>query len=153
MVETDASIQGLGAVLSQWKEDHPIAYASHALTPGERNYGITELETLAVVWAIRAYLYSSSDLHRPFGCEECGQLQESMPSGGRGCLIDLKDVNSLPSRQRECLSVSLSSRPCAPAESVAETEAQVLFYGVASENIEHCDIMTFELPIANDVIM
>ena len=63
VLETDASAQGLGAVLSQYQEDqrlHPVAYASRALSPCERNYGITELETLAVVWALshfKVYLY------------------------------------------------------------------------------------------------
>ena len=38
----------------------PVAYASQSLTAAERNYGITELETLAVVWALthfHSYLY------------------------------------------------------------------------------------------------
>jgi hypothetical protein len=64
-LETDASILGLGAVLAQEQEDrrlHPVAYASRALSPPERNYSITELETLAVVWAIShfcTYLYGN----------------------------------------------------------------------------------------------
>ena len=63
VLETDASIQGLGAVLSQIQDDgkcHPVSYASRALSPQERNYAITELETLAVVWAMghfHKYLY------------------------------------------------------------------------------------------------
>ena len=62
-LETDASKAGLGAVLSQIQADnkaHPVAYASRALSPQESRYAITELETLAVVWAIshfHAYLY------------------------------------------------------------------------------------------------
>lgn len=65
ILETDASIKGLGAVLSQRQEDshlHPVAYASRSLTQGEKGYAITELETLAVVWAIshfHAYLYGN----------------------------------------------------------------------------------------------
>ena len=34
-----------------------MAYASRALSPVEKRYGITELETLAVVCHCRAYLY------------------------------------------------------------------------------------------------
>ena len=54
-IETDASVKRLGAVLSQVQEDgklHPVSYASRALSKAEENYAITELETLAVVWAI-----------------------------------------------------------------------------------------------------
>ena len=63
VLETDASYQGLGAVLSQRLADqklHPVAFGSRALSPPEKNYSVTELETLAVVWAIKhfhAYLY------------------------------------------------------------------------------------------------
>ena len=62
VLETDASLEGLGAILSQKQEDgsiHPLAYASRSLQPHERNYCITELETLGLVWAVkyfRAYL-------------------------------------------------------------------------------------------------
>lgn len=60
VLETDASVAGLGAVLSQVQPDgklHPVAYTSHSLTPQERNYSVTELETLAVVWAMSHYHY------------------------------------------------------------------------------------------------
>jgi len=63
ILETDANIKGIGAMLSQQQEDgwvHPVAFASRALLQQERNYSVTDLETLAVVWAVshfHAYLY------------------------------------------------------------------------------------------------
>ena len=54
-LETDASKIGLGAILSQYQEDnklHPVAYASCSVSTAESNYAITNLETLAVVWAV-----------------------------------------------------------------------------------------------------
>ena len=41
ILETDVSALGLGAVLSQQAEDnivHPVAYASHSLSPQEKQY-------------------------------------------------------------------------------------------------------------------
>ena len=54
-LETDASIKGLSAILSQHHSDgklHPVAYASRALTLQEKKYAATELETLAVIWSV-----------------------------------------------------------------------------------------------------
>ena len=63
ILETDASGNGLGAVLAQGQDDglvRPIAYASRSLQEHEKRYGVTELEGSGVVWAVkhfRPYLY------------------------------------------------------------------------------------------------
>ncbi|KFD48296.1 hypothetical protein M513_10788 [Trichuris suis] len=63
-LDVDASGEGIGAVLSQRYEDgeHPVAYASRALTKPERRYCATRRELLALVWAckhFRPYLYGA----------------------------------------------------------------------------------------------
>lgn len=53
-VHTDASNFGIGAMLTQSinGKEHPIAYMSKSLSAAERNYSITERETLAVITAL-----------------------------------------------------------------------------------------------------
>ena len=68
-LEMDASLQGLGTVLSQRDETgtcHVIAFASSSLQPSEQlmhNYSLAKLELLALKWAVteklRDYLLGS----------------------------------------------------------------------------------------------
>ncbi len=65
ILQTDASNEGLGAVLTQRfdGEEHPVAYISKQLKPAEINYSTTELEALAVVWAIKTFEHYLVDRH------------------------------------------------------------------------------------------
>ena len=70
LLETDASLKGLGAVLSQEDDNskmHVISYASRTLKPYEksmRNYRSAKLELLALKWSVcekfRDYLIGST---------------------------------------------------------------------------------------------
>ncbi|EYB94915.1 hypothetical protein Y032_0166g90 [Ancylostoma ceylanicum] len=58
IIYTDASGDGLGAVLCQEGEDkllHPLYFASKSLTKAERNYHVTDLEALAVIFALKKF--------------------------------------------------------------------------------------------------
>ena len=140
ILETDASILGLGAVLSQVQDDakpHPISYASRALSNSEKNYAITELETLAVVWAISHYhhhLYGHCVTVLTDHSAVKAVLETSNPTGkharwwtkvyGRG----VKEVRIIYRAGRENASAdALSRSPQAPAplEGVAEGEMQI----------------------------
>jgi hypothetical protein len=58
ILTTDASYQGLGAMLSQIgkdNEERAISYSSSTLKPTQENYSVTQLEALAVIWAIEKY--------------------------------------------------------------------------------------------------
>ena len=56
-IRTDASSEGLGAMLQQKHNDewHPVAFASRSLTPAEKNYAPIETETLSIVFACERF--------------------------------------------------------------------------------------------------
>ena len=60
VLQTDASIKGLGACLLQ--EEKPVYFASKALSDAQKAYVAIELESLAVAWAMEIFhhfLYAS----------------------------------------------------------------------------------------------
>ena len=69
LLETDASREGLGAVLSQKQEDgwfHLVDYGSQAAHHAhEKNYHSTKLEFLALKWAITEH-FKEYLLYQPF---------------------------------------------------------------------------------------
>ena len=64
-IQTDASYQGLGAVITQVDNngnEYVVAYASRTLSKAERNYATTVLEGQAIMWAtkyFRHYIYGN----------------------------------------------------------------------------------------------
>ena len=53
VLQTDASIKGLGACLLE--DEKPIYFASKALTDTQKAYIARELESLAVVWSMEKF--------------------------------------------------------------------------------------------------
>ena len=55
LLKTDASKEGLGAVLSQKQGHgcyHPVTFGSHSLTSSEKNYHSSKLEFLTLKWSV-----------------------------------------------------------------------------------------------------
>ena len=55
LLETDASKEGLGVVLSQKHDDgcyHLVAFGSHSLTPSEKKYHSSKLKFLTLKWSV-----------------------------------------------------------------------------------------------------
>ena len=68
LLKTDASKEGLGAVLSQKQADrhfHLVAYGRQALTAHKKNYHSTKLEFLAWKWAVTEH-FEEYLLYQPF---------------------------------------------------------------------------------------
>ena len=139
-LETDASIDGIGAVLSQPQADgclHPVAFASRSLSPAERNYAITDLETLAVVWVVthfRCYLYGHSVTVYTDHSAVRAVLETPNPTGRHarwwmrvhGCGIKSVTIVYHPGKTNANAD-ALSRNPVGvpPTEGIAETDMQV----------------------------
>ena len=166
VLETDASIKGIGAVLSQTQSDgklHPIAFASRALNGAEKNYCITDLETLAVVWAImhfKTYMYGQKVTIYTDHAAVKAVLQKPNTSGrharwwtqvyGSG----LGEVQIVYRAGKEnALADALSRNPQGPPpeEGLAEGESQVAQIG-ASESTENqlSDLLQLVPPTPSD---
>ena len=138
-VETDASISGIGAVLSQVQEDaklHPVTYASRSLSSAERNYSVTEL-TLAVVWALtrfHSYLYGQSVTVLTDHAAVRAILETPNPSSKHARwwtkvydtgLKDIKIVYRAGKLNSTADALSCGPHGDAPTEGIAEEEVQV----------------------------
>ena len=55
ILQTDASSEGIGAILLQKEGQikYPVAFASKKLLPWKKNYSTTDREALAIVWEFR----------------------------------------------------------------------------------------------------
>ena len=68
LLKTDASKEGLGAVISQKQADRPyhlVAYGSQTLTAHKENYHSTKLEFLVLKWAVTEH-FKEYLLYKPF---------------------------------------------------------------------------------------
>ena len=163
VLETDASIQGLGAVLSQPQtngKNHPVSYASRSLTKAERNYGITDLETLAVVWAVhyfRFHLYGGSVTVLTDHSAVKAVLTSPNLTGKQGRWwtrvfgSGVKDIRIVYRAGRENVvadALSRSPEGEVPLPTGAESEAQI---AVVSSTEESKDVTSLdqEVPIAS----
>ena len=163
VLETDASIQGLGAVLGQHQNDqkvHPVAYASRALSNAEQRYAVTELETLAVVWGIchfHHYLYGNVVTVFTDHTAVKAVLETPNPSAkharwwsrvyGRG----VKEVKIVYRPGHENRNAdALSRHPQLPAPSVGIGEDEVQVFPISAEGRKDCVEVTVEQEQAND---
>lgn len=77
MVFIDASIVGLGTVLvqkSDLRTEQILAFASRSLNPAERNKAATELECLAVLWALEKCRTLTMEHNSSLSSKPCDRL-------------------------------------------------------------------------------
>lgn len=108
---------GFGAVLAQM-DDHgqerPLAYASRALNKAEKNYGITNAESAAMMWALRkwrVYLQGNTTL-----CitdhSACISLQDPKKVSKLCCRIGGSRCSDMPSSWPRTLHTRLAQQVC-----------------------------------------
>jgi len=102
-VITDASIEGVGAVLLQ--EGRPLAFESRKLQPAEVWYTTGEQELLAVVHALKTWRYYlegplfSETRPQPVGSSQHSAKSLQAPSALDGVFAEIQDHMALQTRQ------------------------------------------------------
>ena len=151
---TDASLKGLGAVLTQEDDNGNfgiISYASHMLKPYEhsmRNYSSAKLELLVLKWAIcekfKDYLISSKFIvltdNNPltYICTSClGAAQSCWLSDHALFDFEIK----YRARKSNQVAVTLSQRPFNPNSSFEswdnDEEWETVLYGMVCQILDH----------------
>ena len=138
----------MGAVLSQSQDDgrvHPIAYASPSLDIHEKNYGVTELETLALVWAVRyfcAYLLGHRTTVFMDHSACMSLLNHPRPSGklARWALTiqDMDFVIKYRSGRSNTNADALSRNPVSIFSHTSESSAEIMCTGKARKIFHDC---------------
>lgn len=111
-VETDASKDAIAAILAQKDKKgklYPIGYVSRTTLPYEKNYTVTELECLALVFGMkqfRCYLYSTPSYsnHGSRGTNtscKCTNFATPITTLGSGYSRN-KSLDSIQKRQKQC---------------------------------------------------
>lgn len=146
--KTDVSIEGLGAILSQVQENgrlHPVAYASRALSQSEKKYGITELETLAIVWSVSHFCMVTKSQYSYHSSAVQVVLQNPNANGkharwwskvyGRG----IADPKIMYQAGRENINADALSR-CSQQPAPTMTNAEIEFHASVTNATSDCTI-------------
>ena len=121
ILDTDASDNAIGAVLSQIQDDKEqvIAYASRSLTKSERNYCVTKKELLAIVTFVkyfRHYLYGKQFTIRTDHSSLRWLLKFKNPEGQLARWLEILSMYDMTIEHRAGTkhrnADSLSRRPC-----------------------------------------
>ena len=121
ILDTDASLSGVGAVLSQVQNgnERVISYYSRALSPSQQNYCVTRRELLAVVKAVahfRPYLYGKEFRIRTDHASLLWLCRRTTPSAQVARWLEILSEFSFTIEHRPGVkhgnADSLSRRPC-----------------------------------------
>ena len=131
MLNTNASGKGLEAVLEQEQADgKSIVYANRTLSLHEQWHGITELETLAVVWSLRhfcAYVYGHKCIVYTDHSPVKSYLKTKHPSGKLGhwgeVVLEFDFGSEVLPRTQNANANALSRSPISQSELKDDDEA------------------------------
>ena len=157
VLNVDASIKGLGAVIMQ--DGKPVAFGSKTLTPCERRYANIERELLAIVWGTQkfhTYVYGRRVIvetdHKPLESIFRKPLNDAPPRLQRMLLKLTKydlDVRYVPGKQ-QVISDCLSRAPISDTAPASEPEDVIGINLIEDLGFESSTLKRFKETSSND---